>query len=116
MWLFVGLGSFFGAVSRYFIYESLKPYQSKFPFATFVVNSLGSFFFGLVVGLGIEFQTPSLYIFLTGGFLGAFTTFSTFSVESITFWLNRSYKKFLVYVIGHFIIGISFVSLGFYLI
>jgi len=80
----VGLGGFFGAISRFYINIVVtKAFPFHIPLATLSVNILGSFFIGLLVGLFLHL-TPSEFVkaFLITGFLGALTTYSTFAIES----------------------------------
>lgn len=87
--LLVALGGALGAVCRYLLAIWIKDWTdpSAFPWGTLTVNVLGSFALGLLLGLDPEssrFADPQLRLALGVGFLGAFTTFSTFSVETIT--------------------------------
>jgi len=83
---FIGLGGAAGACLRFFISEILLNYLGKgFPFATLAVNISGSLIMGILYGL-IEqgIIEVSVYRTLIGiGFLGAFTTFSTFSLDTV---------------------------------
>lgn len=86
--LAVALGGGAGAVARYLAsgWISRWVYPSPFPFGTLAVNAVGSFALGLLVGLVAEprpWLSPALRLFLSAGFLGAFTTFSTFSVDTL---------------------------------
>ncbi|KWW11632.1 MULTISPECIES: fluoride efflux transporter CrcB [Peribacillus] len=111
--LSVFIGGFFGSASRYvlqMIFNRLMP-AGSIPISILLINLIGSF------GLGIAFPRkeawdPSVQVFLTIGFLGAFTTFSTFSMETIE--LIRKYRCIdsLIYVtvsilgcIGAFLCG-----------
>jgi fluoride exporter len=83
--LFVGLGGFFGAVARYLFDVRITTFAGAgFPWGTLVVNAVGSFFVGLLFALVVE--RAALSADLRGplmiGFLGSFTTFSTFMLES----------------------------------
>lgn len=86
--LAVAAGGALGAMSRYLAsgwVARLAP-DSAFPWGTLAVNVLGSFCLGLLMGAGSEGRwllSPTLRTFLGIGFLGAFTTFSTFSYETI---------------------------------
>ena len=84
--LMAGLGGFFGAILRYvlstFIY---KLFGTDFPYGTFAVNVLGCFLIGFFMGLvdaGVIIS-PNLRILIAIGFLGGFTTFSSFSYETV---------------------------------
>lgn len=98
MWLrllAVALGGALGAVSRYLLSgwvsrvtrESDLPLLASFPFfGTLTVNIVGSFLLGLLVGIGIEERwmlSPNVRLLLGVGFLGALTTFSTYSFETV---------------------------------
>ncbi len=82
----VFLGGGIGAVSRYGLSGMVQRLSgSIFPIGTMSVNVLGSLFIGLTISLSDRFMviTPNIRIFLTIGILGGFTTFSTFSYETI---------------------------------
>ena len=83
--VFVGLGGFIGASTRYLIslYAS-KLFTSKIPIGTLTVNILGSLIIGIVMELTLKTSliSPHMKLFLTTGFLGGLTTFSTFSYET----------------------------------
>jgi CrcB protein len=80
--LAVGIGGFFGAVSRYLISGFFVGYS--FPLGTLLVNLIGSFLMGTLFALSrkVDIDEP-LRLALTTGFLGALTTFSTFSLETL---------------------------------
>ena len=84
--VFVGLGGFIGASTRYLIslYAS-KLFTSKIPIGTLTVNILGSLIIGIVMELTLKTSliSPHMKLFLTTGFLGGLITFSTFSYETM---------------------------------
>ena len=84
--VFVGLGGFIGASTRYLIslYAS-KIFTSKIPIGTLTVNILGSLIIGIVMELTLKTSliSPHMKLFLITGFLGGLTTFSTFSYETM---------------------------------
>ncbi|MBO8137379.1 MAG: fluoride efflux transporter CrcB [Desulfotomaculum sp.] len=93
--LFVGIGGFLGAASRYAVSRLSFVHKHDFPVATLFVNTLGSFALGILYSCSI-YQLPlnkNIMYFLGTGMLGSFTTFSTFSVESLQ--LIKSGKRFI---------------------
>lgn len=85
--LVIGAAGFLGAASRYHVegWVSRRPAGSAFPWGTLVVNVSGSFALGLVATLMAErfLPHPHLRSAVTIGFLGAYTTFSTFAYETL---------------------------------
>lgn len=86
--LAVALGGAFGAVARYLVsgWVSRLVRESPFPYGTLAVNVAGSFLLGLLMGIGGEGRwlvPPQLRVLAGVGFLGAMTTFSTFSYETV---------------------------------
>jgi len=83
--LFVGLGGFLGAIARYLVDVRVTTFAGAgFPWGTLAVNVIGSFAVGLLFALVVERAALSadLRAPLMIGFLGSFTTFSTFALES----------------------------------
>ncbi len=82
--LYIGLGGFLGAISRYIISKNINQLVSSFPLGTLVVNFTGSFILGFLlysVSLGKNISSD-IRDFIAIGFIGAFTTMSTFAYES----------------------------------
>lgn len=87
----VGIGGFFGAIARFLVNTSVAGrYGSHFPWATFVINVSGSFVLGLLATLiaGQVLTNPNWRLGVTVGFIGAYTTFSTFEYESAALGLS----------------------------
>lgn len=85
--LWVGLGGFLGAVSRYKLSGwVLNSIDGKFPWGTFVVNISGCLAAGILAGLSERYDlfSPHIRLFLFTGILGGFTTFSAFGLETVT--------------------------------
>ena len=107
--LAVALGGSLGAVARYTLYVlTMRLVGPSLPLATFAVNLMGSFAMGLLVEAFALRWSPSapLRLLLTTGFLGAFTTFSTFSLD---LWLliERGRQLFaLAYALASVILGL----------
>ena len=117
MWkniLLVGAGSFVGGALRYLVSLLLK-YSGGFPWATFVVNVIGCFVIGLLWGVFSRCANVSqqLVLFLSVGLCGGFTTFSTFSKESLQLMQSGNWLYFALYVAGSVALGILLVALGY---
>ena len=81
--LLVGAGGALGAAGRYGL--SLLPYKGAFPLLTLCTNLLGALLIGFIVGLAGQGRlSPGGTLFWKTGVCGGFTTFSTFSLESLT--------------------------------
>lgn len=109
---FVAVGGFLGAISRFIVSNKLN---NKFPFkylGTFFVNIIGSLLLGFLVNIHLS-TTINLLIGI--GFLGAFTTFSTFKAENMTLLQANEYKQFMIYIFLTYTIGIVFAFSGFWL-
>ncbi|MBB6445453.1 fluoride efflux transporter CrcB [Bacillus benzoevorans] len=109
IWL-VGLGGFLGAVSRYFFNQYFSSFK-LFPLGTFLVNITGSFFMGLLLGSG--WISESIRILVGTGFLGAYTTFSTFNFELFMLKKNKRKFQFFLYIVSSYIFGILLAYLGY---
>ena len=114
----VGAGSFIGGAVRYLVSFAMKGISKGFPWATLVVNVLGCFLIGLLWGwLNRTSQMEgNLALFLTVGFCGGFTTFSTFSKEALVMLQTGNILGFAAYVAVSVIVGITLVALGYYLV
>jgi fluoride exporter len=81
----VGIGGFLGAVARYVVGTYIgSHYGARFPYGTFVINMSGSFLIGFILAL-LSRTTASPYwrYLIPIGFIGAYTTFSTFEYETL---------------------------------
>jgi CrcB protein len=104
----IGIGGFLGACSRYLTGRVVNRYwKGSFPMATFIVNITGSFLLGLVICQPELYQTLALDVqgIIGIGFLGAFTTFSTFELEVLHLVEKKKYVIAGLYVILSFLIG-----------
>lgn len=106
--LWVGLGGALGAILRYSI--SLLPMKSSFPILTFITNLIGAFIIGMVVGLFEKhYLSSQLNLFLKTGVCGGFTTFSTFSLETLSLFENGMFILAILYIfmsVGGCVIGV----------
>ena len=108
--LIVGVGGAAGSLARYYLGKFVnKKYNRNYPVGTFIINITGALLLGIVV-TAVKGQTYQLL--LADGFLGAYTTFSTFMYEG--FCLTRESEKMIAikYITSSIIIGIIGYGLG----
>ena len=84
-YLFVGLGGFIGATARYWLGQVFSFVSPQFPLVTLCINLLGSFLIGVVSEASVQCSgmNRNLALFLKVGVCGGFTTFSSFSLETL---------------------------------
>lgn len=114
-WLMLLLGGGIGTVSRHLVSGAAhQMFGAKFPYGTFAVNILGCFLIGLIVSLAQEkfVLTDPMKLFLIVGFLGAFTTFSTFIFETSTLIKSGSTLLALANVLVSVLIGFFIFEAG----
>jgi CrcB protein len=114
--LHVVLGGGIGAGLRYLTnVGALRLFGPGFPVATLVVNVLGSFLMGLLVELLAQKGGQRLAPFLMTGVLGGFTTFSAFSLDSMTLWQRGETVLALVYVGMSVVLSLAAIALAMHL-
>ncbi|PYS51770.1 MAG: fluoride efflux transporter CrcB [Acidobacteria bacterium] len=114
-YLAVALGGAVGAVARYYLGNSfLSRVAAPFPTATFVINVTGSFILGFFLTLATERIniSPHLRLAIAVGFVGAYTTFSTFEYETAKLMEERGYLLAFLNVTLSFIVGFAAVWSG----
>jgi CrcB protein len=107
---FVFIGGGLGSILRYLLSGAIYRWtNSVFPLGTIAVNTIGCFLIGLMMaGMGGRFiVSPSLRIFLTIGLLGGFTTFSTFSYETIALLKDGEILFSTINIIGSFVVCLA---------
>lgn len=106
----VAIGGFFGAMSRFGMNSLIKSkYPLTFPLATLFVNLVGSFLLGLIFGAHLE---NTWRLLLGTGFMGAFTTFSTFKLENIQLHAKGNWKVMILYLGISYTFGILLAFIG----
>lgn len=116
IWLYIAVGSAFGGVSRYVVGVAIQQRVGfAFPTGTLVINIVGSFLFGFILrlALGGTQMSPETRIFLTTGFCGGFTTFSTFSYETAALIEVGQYRRAATYVILSVVVSVIATFAGF---
>lgn len=114
--LFIAIGGSLGAVARYglstFVYHTTS---DIFPWGTLVINLTGSFLIGVFIELFDTTIIPSEWrSFITIGFLGAYTTFSTYTLETVNLFRDGELRLAAVNVFVNNILGIVLVVAGMY--
>ena len=108
--LAVFIGSGLGGLSRFLLGKSIDGlHDHHFPTGTFVVNVLACFILGFVIGLADHKQilSPTARLFLAVGFCGGFSTFSTFSSETLTLFQQGHNTSLLLYILGSVLICVT---------
>lgn len=116
--LLIALGAALGANARYMIgLSAASRFGASYPYGTFIVNVSGSLLLGFVITLTTERLTlsPATRLFLAVGFLGSFTTFSSYTVESLGLLRDSGLWTGLVNIIGNNLVGLIAALLGVYL-
>ncbi len=106
----VGIGGGIGAILRYLVGSAfLQRFGPGFPWGTFAINVTGSFFIGVVAQLALSRSfgvTPMMRVFVATGVLGGYTTFSTFSLDSVVLIGDGAPTLALAYAAGSVITGV----------
>ena len=116
--LLVFLGGGLGAVCRYLVTTQVGArFGTVFPFGTLTVNTVGSFLMGLIMGVLLlaeqhQFAAGPWKLLLTVGFLGGFTTFSSFSMETMTLVRGGSLFYAAANVLATLVLGFAAVMAG----
>jgi fluoride exporter len=112
-WLAVAVGGAIGSLARFWITLAMTALTGpQFPWGTLLINVLGSFVIGLVAGFTLVparvAMHPDLRIFLMTGFCGGFTTFSSFSLQTLELMQAGELVQALGYVLGSVVLCILF--------
>lgn len=113
--LLVGLGGAIGSIARFLIQKYMhQTFPDPFPLGTFIVNVLGCFAIGLLYGLTSNYAifTNELRLLLMAGICGGFTTFSSYTVESLALIEQQRYTTFVMYFAGSALTGLAMTFFG----
>jgi CrcB protein len=114
-YMIIGLGGFVGAIARYAASAWIgQKWGRVFPLGTFIVNIVGSFFIGFVISLTTEklMVNPQWRLFFAVGVLGAFTTFSTFELETGNLIRDSEWMLAAMNVVFSVVAGFAALKLG----
>ena len=117
-WLAVAIGGALGSVARYALSSWIFDITShKFPYATLIVNVAGSFVMGILFVVIVERAALSAEMrsLLMIGFIGAFTTFSAFSLDALGLWQNGHVLMSVIYMITTVILCLVAISTAIWL-
>jgi CrcB protein len=106
----VFVGSGFGGLTRYFLGKWVNGlYNHHFPLATFFVNFIACLALGFVIGLADHKQliSPTTRLFWTVGFCGGFSTFSTFSSETLTLFQEGHTISLIIYIVASIVLCVT---------
>ncbi|MBM7581761.1 CrcB protein [Caldicoprobacter guelmensis] len=110
-WVLIGIGGALGSITRFVLGKLIsKRFGTAFPIGTFLINITGAFLLGIVSSLD---PARHAYLFLVDGFLGAYTTFSTFMYEGFVLFEKDKKMNAFVYISCSLFLGITFYILGF---
>ncbi|MDR2583397.1 MAG: fluoride efflux transporter CrcB [Fibromonadaceae bacterium] len=113
--LIIGIGSFIGGFSRYLLSLLIQAKTaSPFPLHTLIINIIGCFFIGIVFGFFDKGQISQEWkLFFATGILGGFTTFSAFSIETLTLFREGYVGYALVYIFSSVFLGLLLTYLAY---
>jgi len=117
--LYVGIGGFIGSILRYLVFLSSNHLLgSNLPYSTIIVNIIGSFFIGFLYQFfnNYIFISESTKLLLTVGFLGGFTTFSTFSIDAFILYQNYGKLFAVSYIILSVVLSLFALLLGMFVL
>lgn len=112
----ISLGAIAGALSRYYLtLWFAQRFGTNFPYGTFFINLTGCFAMGFFVTLAGErviVISPEVQLLVATGFLGSYTTFSTYGLDTVILVSQRRLMSAVYYWLGSAILGIISVGLG----
>jgi len=112
--LLIGTGSFLGGSFRYLISQAVQGrFLSSYPYGTFAVNIIGCFIIGIIFAMSSKYNlSPEWRLFLATGICGGFTTFSSFSLETLAMLRDGQYLDSFLYIGSSIFLGLIAVYLG----
>lgn len=114
--LAIAAGGALGAVTRHLMNVGIMhAIGAPFPYGILTINVLGSLLMGIAIAFAATVWQPSqeLKLFLTVGFLGAFTTFSAFSLDIMSLWMRGEVVSMFIYMAASVLLSIAAVFIGY---
>lgn len=112
----ISFGAIAGALSRYYLTSwCVQRFGTSFPYGTFCINLTGCLAMGFFTTLAVERAiaiSPELRLLVAVGFLGSYTTFSTYGLDTVALAKNRQFATASFYWMGSAILGVLCVQLG----
>lgn len=110
----IAIGGMLGATARFKLSEALHTTADRFPWATFWINVSGSFLLGFLLVVLLERFPPTRYLrpFLATGILGAYTTMSTYTVETALLFKDGHAATAMLYGLGSIVVGVFLAYAG----
>jgi fluoride exporter len=117
----VALGSVLGAVARYFVSGLVaRRFGETFPYGTLIINVSGALVIGILGSLAQDkaslFAVPDVWLIAVTGFLGAYTTVSSFSLQTLTLARGGQGARAASYVVLSVVLSLAAAALGFALV
>lgn len=111
--LYIGAGGFLGTLTRYAIQLAIPTVNGGFPWAVLLINAMGSLFLGWYFTIAVPGKiTPQLRLAIGTGFTGAFTTFSTFTLDIVRLSEGGEWISAAIYMIVSLLAGLMLCALG----
>ena len=112
--VYVGLAGLLGAIARYLIYLSEHQLNQKFPYATLFINLSGCLIAGTLYALSVRFnqELRNIIALFIIGFVGSYTTFSTFGMDSLQLIEANAYGQAILNVSLNVIGGMVMICVG----
>jgi len=109
-YVLIGIGGACGSIVRYQLGRIIsEKSKARFPWGTFIINITGALLLGFLSSIGAGINLSHL---LADGFLGAYTTFSTFMYEGFNLFQDKEKLNAYIYILGSLILGVIGYALG----
>lgn len=112
--LLVFLGGGLGSAARYLVSKTYAVVQPSFPFATLTANVLSCVVFGLIIMLGVDKLniSPAFKLLMLTGFCGGFSTYSSFTFETVELFKNGNSAMAFTNIVLNFLLSVMGLYLG----